>query len=90
MRDIARKAKRISGHTLDELQEMLGTMAREPKPQIYAVKAIDVPEPPNVVFTAVPHTDHFMPKDVRKEIVKWFDHPTPSQNRGRLSGSAAC
>ena len=91
MRDIARKAKRISGHTLDELQEMLGTMAREPKPQIYAVKAIDVPEPPNVVFTAVPHTDHVMPKDVRKEIVKWFEHfhPTPNQNRGRLSGSAA-
>ena len=44
-------------------------MAREPKPQIYAVKTIVVPEPPNVVFTAVPHTKHFTPKDVRKEIV---------------------
>ena len=29
MHDIARKAKRISGHTLEELEEMLYTMARE-------------------------------------------------------------
>ena len=56
MRDIARKAKRISGHTLDELEDMLYTMAREPQPQIYSVKTIAVPEPSNVVFTAVtPH-----------------------------------
>ena len=91
MHNIARKAKRISGHTLDELQEMPHTMAREPKPQIYAVKTIVVQEPSNVVFTAVPPTKHFAPKDVRKEIVKWFEHSIqhPSQNRGRLSGSAA-
>ena len=31
MHDIAGKARRISGHTLDDLQEMLYTMAREPK-----------------------------------------------------------
>ena len=70
---------------------MLYTMAREPQPQIYAVKTIAVPEPSNVVFTAVPHTMHFKPSDVRREIVKWFEHfhPTPNLNRGRLSGSAA-
>ena len=91
MHDIARKARRISGHTLDDLPEMLYTMAREPKPQIYAVKTIAVPEPSNVVFTKVPHNMHFKPSDVRKEIVKWFEHfhPAPNHNRGRLSGSAA-
>ena len=91
MHDIAKKATRISGHTLEELQEMLYTMAREPQPQIYAVKTIAVSEPSNVVFTKVPHTKHFKPSDVRKEIVKWFEHfrPTPNHNRGRLSGSAA-
>ena len=91
MRDIARKAKRISGHTLDDLQEMLDTMAPEPQPQIYSVKTIAVPEISNVVFTAVPHTMHFKPSDVRREIIRWFEHfhPTPNLNRGRLSGSAA-
>ena len=91
MHDIARKAKRISGHTLDDLQEMLDTMAREPQPQIYPVKTIAVPEPSNVVFTAVPHTMHFKPSDVRREIIRWFEHfhPTLNLNRGRLSGSAA-
>ena len=38
MHDIARKAKRISGHTLEELE--LYTMAREPQPQIYAVRTL--------------------------------------------------
>ena len=91
MHDIARKAKRISGHTLDNLQEMLDTMAREPQPQIYSIKTIAVPELSNVVFTAVPHTMHFKPSDVRREIVRWFEnfHPTANLNRGRLSGSAA-
>ena len=91
MHDIARKAKRISGHTLDDLQEMFATMAREPQPQIYSVKTIAVPEPSKVVFTAVPQTMHFKPSDVRREIIRWFEnfHPTPNLNRGRLSGSAA-
>ena len=80
MRDIASKAKRISGHTLDDLEDMLCTMAREPQPQIYAVKTIAVSEPPRVLFTAVPHTDHFMPRDVRREIVKWFEHFHPTPN----------
>ena len=60
MKDIARKAKLLSGHTLDDLQEMLHTMAHEPQPQIYSVKTVAVPEPSNVVFTAVPHTQHSM------------------------------
>ena len=91
MHDIARKAKRIFGHTLDDLQEMLATMAREPQPQIYSVKTIAVPEPSKVVFTAVPQTMHFKPSDVRREIIRWFEnfHPTPNLNRGRLSGSTA-
>ena len=81
----------LSGHTLDELQEMLDTMTYEPQPQIYSVKTVAVPEPSNVVFTTVPHTQHFKPNDVRKEIIAWFEHfhPTPNLNRGRLSGSAA-
>ena len=88
MHDIASKANLLSGHTLDQLREMLDTMVREPKPQIYSVKAIAIPEPSKVVFTKVPHTMHF---HARKEIVKWFEHfhPTPNLNRGRLSGSAA-
>ena len=57
----------------------------------HAVKTIAVPEPSNVVFTAVPQTMHFKPSDVRREIIRWFEnfHPTPNLNRGRLSGSAA-
>ena len=91
MHDNARKATRISGHTLNDLQAMLDTMAREPQPQIYAVKTIAVPEPTKVVFTAVSPTMHFKPSGVRKEIIRWFEHfhPTPKLNRGRLSGSAA-
>ena len=44
-----------------------------------------------MVFTTVPHTHHFKPKDVRRDIIAWFEHfhPTPNLNRGRLSGSAA-
>ena len=53
MKDVARKAKLISGHTLDQLQEMLDTMANEPQPQIYSVKTVAVPEPSKVVC-AVP------------------------------------
>ena len=67
--DIARKAKRIPGHTLDDLQEMLATMAREPQPQIYSVKTIAVPEPSNVVFIAVPQTMRFKPSDVRRVFI---------------------
>ena len=62
------------------------TPAREPQPQIYAVKTIAISEPSNVIFAKVPHTKHLNPSDVRKKIVKWFEHfrPTPNHNRGRL------
>ena len=62
MNDVARNAKRISGHTLDELQEMLDTMAHEPQPQIYSVKTVAVPEPSKVVFTTVPLYSPFQTK----------------------------
>ena len=91
MKDIARKATRISGHTLDELQEMLDTMTYEPQPQTYSVKTVVVPEPSKVVFTTVPLTHQFKPGDARREVIAWFEHfhPPPNSNRGRLSGSAA-
>ena len=91
MKNVARNVKRISGHTLDELQEMLDTMAHEAQPRIYSVKTVAVPEPSKVVFTTVPHTLHFKPNDVRREIIAWFEHfhPTSNLNRGRLSGSVA-
>ena len=53
MEDIARKAKLISGHTWDELKEMIDNRTYEPQPQIYSVKTVAIPEPPNVVFTTV-------------------------------------
>ena len=43
MHDIASQAERISGHSVERLQEMLYTVAPEPQPQIYAVKTIAVP-----------------------------------------------
>ena len=91
MKDIADKATLLSGHTRDELKEMIDNQTYEPQPQIYSVKTVAVPEPPNVVFTTVPHTHHFSPKEVRKNIIDWFEHfhPTPNLNRGRLSGTAA-
>ena len=91
MKDIAKKATLLSGHTSDELKEMIDNQTYEPQPQIYSVKTVAVPEPPNVVFTTVPPTQHFSPKEVRKNIIDWFEHfhPTPNLNRGRLTGAAA-
>ena len=90
MKDIARQATLLSGHIWDELKEMIDNQTHEPQPQIYSVKTVAVPQPPNVVFTTVPHTHHFRPHDVRKEIIEWFEHfhPTPNLNRGRLTGTA--
>ena len=90
MEDIARKATLISGHTWDELKEMIDNRTYEPQPQIHSVKTVAIPEPPNVVFTTVPHAQHFRPTDVRKKIFEWFEHfhPAPNLNRGRLSGIA--
>ena len=49
-----------------------------------------VPDPPEVVFTMVPRTQHFVPTEVRKSIMMMFDRlrATPNANRGRLSGTA--
>ena len=76
---------------MDDLQDMLATMARELQPQTNSIKTIAIPEPSKVVFTAVPPAGHFKPSEVRKEIIRWFEHfhPAPNLNRGRLSGSAA-
>ena len=38
--DIARKATLISGHTWDELKEMIDNRTYEPQPQIYSVKKL--------------------------------------------------
>ena len=51
MEDIARKATLLSGHTWDELKEMIDNRTYEPQPQIYSFKTVAIPEPPNVVYT---------------------------------------
>ena len=91
MKDIADKATLLSGHAWDELKEMIDNQTYEPQPQVHSVKTVAVPEPPNVVFTTVPHTHYCSPKDVRKNIIEWFEHfhPTPNLNRGHLSGTAS-
>ena len=80
MKDIADKATLLSGRTWDELKEMIDNRTYEPQPQVNSVKTVAVPEPPNVVFTTVPHTHHFRPNNVRKEIIEWFEnfHPAPN------------
>ena len=91
MKGIAEKATLLSGHTWDELKEMIDNQTYEPQPQKKLCQTVAVPEPPNVVFTTVPPTQHFSPKEVRKNIIDWFEHfhPTPNLNRGCLSGAAA-
>ena len=90
MEDIAGKAKLISGHKWSELKNMLDNRNYEPQPQVYAVKAVAVPDTPKVALSETPRTQHFVPTNVRKRIVEWFEHfhPNPNPNRGRLSGSA--
>ena len=90
MEHMSRRAQLIKGHSWKELKEMLDSNAREPYPQVYSVKSVEVPEPPQVVFTAVPRTQHFKPADVRKSIVTSFEQvkPSPNANRGRLSNVA--
>ena len=53
-------------------------------------KSVEVAKPPEVVFTTVPRTQHFVPADVRKNIMTMFDclRVTPNANRGRLSNVA--
>ena len=69
---------------------MIDNRTYEPQPQVYSIKTVAVPETPKVLLSATPRTQHFIPNNVRKQIVEWFEHfhPTPNPNRGRLSGSA--
>ena len=91
MEDIARKATLVSGHTWTELKNMIDNRVYEPQPQIYSVKTVAVPETPKVLLSATHRTHHFIPNNVRKQIVEWFEHfhPPANPNRGRLSGTAS-
>ena len=90
MRDISRKASLLSGHTCDELKEMMDNRTYEPQPQIYSVKTGEVSETPKVLLSNAPRTHHFVPWEVRQQIMEWFEyfHPSANSNRGRLSGAA--
>ena len=90
MEDVSKRAELITGHPWRELNEMLENCTHEPNPQIYSVKTVEVPKPPEVVFTMVPRTQHFVPTEVRRNIMAMFDRlrATPNANRGRLSDTA--
>ena len=91
MEDIARNATLVSGHSWQELQNMLDDQAHEPQPQIYSIKAVTVPEAPLVVFSQVATTKHFFqPWKARLDVIAWLKelHPSSNPNRGRLSGTA--
>ena len=81
MEDVSKGAELKSGHSWRELKEMLENYTPEPHPQIYSVKTVEVPDPPEVVFTMVPRTQHFVPTEVRKSIMAMFD---------RLRGNSKC
>ena len=69
MEDISRRAELIKGHSWRELKDMFENHTQEPHPQIYSVKSVEVTKPPEVVFTTVPRTQHFVPTEVRKSIM---------------------
>ena len=91
MEDISQRATLTSGHTWSELRKLLDNQVYEPQPQIYSVKTVTVPETPKVLMSATPRTHHFIPNNVRKQIVEWLEHfhPPANPNRGRLSGTAS-
>ena len=60
MDHMSRRAQLVKGHSWEELKEMLDSHACEQHPQIYSVKSVDIPELPDVVFTRVPRTQHFV------------------------------
>ena len=90
MEDVSKRAELKKGHSWRELKEVLENYTHESHPQIYSVKTVEVPNPPDVVFTMVPRTQHFNPAEVRRNIMTMFDclRATPNANRGRLSGTA--
>ena len=83
--DVSKRAELIAGHSWRELKEMLESYPHEPHPQIYSVKTVEVPKPPEVVFTMVPRTQYFVPTEARKNIMAMFDRLRAT---GRLSGTA--
>ena len=90
MGDIAKHATLVSGHSWQELKEMLDNQAHEPQPQIYSVKAVEVPETPMVLISLVARTKCFEPWKIRAKVIEWLKHlhPSANPNRGRLSGTA--
>ena len=88
--DTAKHATLVSGHSWQELKEMLDNQAREPQPQIYSFKAVAVPETPMVEISLVAHTERFGPRKAQAKVIEWFDYlqPPANPNRGRLSGTA--
>ena len=90
MEDVSKRAELLARHSWRELKEMLENNTHETHPQIYSGKTVDIPKPPDVVFTMVPRTQHFVPSEVRKTIMSTFDRlrATPNANRGRLSNTA--
>ena len=88
MEDISKRAELLAGHSWRELKEMLENYTHETHPQIHSVKTVEVPKPPDVVFTMVPRTQHFVPTEVRKNIMATFDRLRATPNRGRLSDTA--
>ena len=90
MEHISKRATLKQGHSWQDLRYMIDNRPHEPNPQIYSVKTVEVPKPPEVVFTMVPRTQHFVPSDARRNIMDHFDQlrPAPNNNRGRLSNKA--
>ena len=66
MEDVSKRAELKKGHSWRELKEMLENHAQDPHPQIDSVKTVEVSNPPEVVFTKVPRTQHFNPTEVRR------------------------
>ena len=67
MGDIAKHATLVSGHSWQELREMLDNQTYEPQPQIYSVKAVTVSEASSLLFSQVAHTKHFEPWKAREK-----------------------
>ena len=90
MGDIANHATLVSGHSWQELGEMLGNQVHEPQPPIYSVKAVKVSEATSVVLSQVARAKHFEPGKARSDVIAWFEHlhPSSNPNQGRLSGTA--
>ena len=61
MKDIAKNVVLVSGHSWNELKDMMDNRTYEPQPQIYSVKTIAIPETPKVLLSAAPRTRHFLP-----------------------------